>query len=77
MGGGTGDDDGIGDDGGTWDDGDRTCLGLVPVVVTGTLATGTTGTEERIGVFTEVTEAVTPICDPVTPDILGCGVTVN
>ena len=77
MGGGTGDDGGIGDDGGTRDDGDRICLGLVPVAVTGTLPTGTTGTEERIGVFTEFTEAVTPVCDPVTPDILGCGVTVN
>ena len=74
MGGGTGDDDGIDDDGGTWDDGDRTCLALVPVAVTGTLLTGTTGTEERIGVFTEFTEAVAPICDPATP---GCGVTVN
>ena len=58
--------------------GDRICLGLVPVAfVTGTLTTGATVLEERIGVVTEVTVAVTPICDPVTPDILGCGVTVN
>ena len=74
MGGGTGDDDGIDDDGGTWDDGERTCLALVPVAVTGTLLTCTSGTEERMGVVTEFTEAVVPVCELAT---LGCGVPVN
>ena len=73
MGVGTGDDDGIDDDG-TWGDREITCLAFVPVAVTGTLLTCTSGTEERMGVFTEFTEAVAHICDPAIP---GCGVTVN
>ena len=68
-----GDDDGIDDDG-TWGDRDKTSLALVPVAVTGTLLTCTSGTEERMGVVTEFTEAVAPVCDPVIP---GCDVTVN
>ena len=77
-----GDDDGIDNDG-TWGDRDKTSLALVPVAVTGALLTCTSATEEKMGVVTEFTEAVVPVCELATlgcciPALgCGCGVPVN